>query len=336
MLHRHCIAAATIAAALFLFSTGALAAEPVKIGLLNQGGSGPLYIAKEKGYFAAEGLAAELVNFGGGQPIAVAVVSGDIDFGVVGTSGGFYNLAGQGAMKIIAGGYREAPGFPLFAVTASNRAYAAGLKTYKDLPGHSVAVTAIGSAGHYTLALIAEKFGLDLKTIRVLAMQSIPNSNSAVMGGQVDAAVQLASDAVPMLQNGTAKLIGWAGDEVPWQLAVAFTATKTANERRATVEAFLRAYRKGVRFYHDAFTGPGETRQDQPTAPEALAIIAKYTGLSVAQAALSIASVDAEARLDATSLMHQVAWYKSQGMVKADIDGESVIDKRYVVLLPEK
>jgi NitT/TauT family transport system substrate-binding protein len=310
-------------------------ADPIKIALLKQGGSGPLFIAQEKGYFAAEGVPAELVYFADGQAVAVAVVSGDIDFGVVGISGGFYSLAGQGALRIIAGAYREAPGFPLFAVIASNRAYAAGLKSYRELPGHSAAVTAVGSAGHYTLALIAEKFGFDLKTLRILPTQSTANSNSAVAGGQIDAGMQLASSAIPMLQDGAVKLLGWAGDDVPWQTAVAFTATKTANDRRDTVERFLRAYRHGARAYHDAFIGADEKRADGPTASEITAIIAKYNGLSIEQVGRAIAYVDPDARLDVRDVLHQIAWFKSQGMLKGEIDGDAIIDKRYVIPLPQ-
>src|SRR5271168_1281647 len=88
----------------------ASAAEAIKIGTLKLASYGAVYIAQEKGYFAAEGLAAELVFFESAEPIAVAIVSGAIDFGVSGTSGGLYSLAGQGALRIIAAGAHEAPG----------------------------------------------------------------------------------------------------------------------------------------------------------------------------------------------------------------------------------
>lgn len=334
------------AAALLILALGVLlaggivrardaAAETIKISLLKQAGAAPLFIAQEKGYFAAEGLTAALVYFQAGQAVAVAVASGDIDFGTVGISGGLYNLAGQGALKIIAGSYREAPGFPVFAFVASNRAYAAGLKSYADLPGHVIGLTAIGSSGHYTLALIAEKLGLDLASIRVVSMQSTSNIASALGGGQIDAASQLANTAVPMVAAGNAHLIGFPGEIVPWQTAVVFTATKTANERRDTVERFLRAYRKGARLYYDAFVGPDGKRKDGPAAPDMLALIGKNLDLPVAQVAQSISYLDPDGRLDATDILHQIAWYKSQGMVKGDFDPTSVIDTRYALPLPE-
>jgi NitT/TauT family transport system substrate-binding protein len=328
--------AVNFAMAVILLGTcaGIAVAEPIKIAMLKQPGVAPLFIAQEKGYFAAEGLQAELVYLQSGQAIAVAVASGDIDFGAVGVSGGFYNLAGQGVLKIIAGSYREAPGFPVFAVVASNRAYAAGFTSYKALTGRSIAVTAVGSAGHYTLALLAEKFGVDLKSVHILPTQTITNAVSAVSGGQADGGVQLANITVTMLDNGNCKLIGWAGEDVPWQLATIFTASKTADAKRDTVERFLRAYRKGSLEYHDAFIGPDGKRKDGPNAPAMLALIGKYVNQPVDQVARSISFNDAGGRLDVNDVLHQIAWYRSQGMVKGDFDPASVIDRRFVVPMP--
>ena len=81
-----------------------IAAEPIKIGVVRSNGGIPSIIAKEKGYFAAEGIEAELVFFDCAQPISVAVASSDCDFGSTGITAAFYNLAAQGALKIIAAG----------------------------------------------------------------------------------------------------------------------------------------------------------------------------------------------------------------------------------------
>ena len=310
------------------------AAEAIKIGALNVANVGPVFIAKDKGYFSAEGLEVELVPFDAAQPVAVAVASGAVDFGATSTSAGFYSLAGQGPLRIISGLYSEAPGFHNFAVVASEHAYSGGLKAYRDLPNHSVATSQIGSPVHYSLALIAEKYGLDLKSIRLLPLQGIPNMLTALIGNQADAAVITGTAVTPALQAGQLHLLGWVGDETPWQAAVTFASTKTLNERTKTVQAFLRAFRKGTREYHDAFTGPGETRQDGPTAPEILAIIGKHTNQPPEQVKLSIAYVDADARLDVQDILHQVAWFKSQKMLKDEINGDSVMDKSYVIALP--
>ena len=309
-------------------------AEAIKLGSLTAVNAGPLFIAKEKGYFAAEGLDAELVSFDAAQPVAVAVASGAIDFGVTSTSAGLFSLAGQGPLRIISGLYSEAPGFHNFAIVASDHAYAAGLQSYKDIANHSVATTQIGSPVHYSLALLAEKYGFDLKSVRLMPLQGIPNMLSALIGNQADAAIITGTAIQPVLQAGQAKLLGWVGDETPWQTAVTFTTAKTLNDRSNTVQAFLRAFRKGTKDYHDAFTGAGEKRADGPTAPEILAIIAKYVRQTPEQVRLSVAYIDADARLDVDDINHQVEWFKAQKMLKDDIDPKSVMDMRYLIARP--
>jgi NitT/TauT family transport system substrate-binding protein len=310
-------------------------AETIKVGIVRTQASAPIYIAQERGYFAAEGVPAELVYFDAGQPIAVATVAGSIDFGVTATTAGLYSLAGQGALRIIAASAREFQGFHAFGYLVSSRVYEAGVKSPKDLAGHSVALTQIGSPGHYSLGLLAEKYKFDLKAMRLLPLQSISNVVTAVTGGQADAMVQTAVPAVmPLIQKGEIRVAGWVGDETPWQFSAAFTATKSADQRADTVARFLRAYGRGVRDYHDAFTGSNETRRDGPGAPEILAIIAKYHGITIEEVRTNLSYFDRDARLDVQDVLHQIAWFKSQGMIKGEIDGDQVIDKRYVVPLP--
>ncbi|HWE74962.1 MAG TPA: ABC transporter substrate-binding protein [Stellaceae bacterium] len=315
-----------------LSAPSADAAETIKIGMQKPVG-GPLYIADAKGYYAAEGLTPDYVFFEAGEPIAVAVASGAVDFGVAGLTGGFYSLAGKGALKIIAGQTHEMPGFPANTVAASNKAFEGGLKSVKDLPGHSVAITQIGSAFHYDLGLLAAKYEFDLQTIRLMPLQTNPNAVAAVVGNSADAVVTIAPWVAPAINKGDAKLLAYIGDESPWQLAVAFTGTKTANDQPEKVKHFVAALRRATRDYHDAFTGSDGKRADQASAPELLAILAKYTGQKPEVIDQGLGYMDAEARLDEADVLKQVTWYRAQGMVKDDFDAASIIDKRYAVPL---
>lgn len=331
--HHFFVHAVSIAA--LLLSGGTAFAEKIKLGLVKVANSGPTYIALEKGYFAAEGLEPEIIFFeGGGQPISVAVVSGDIDIGETATSGSLFSLGGQGALKIVGGETREARTFHNFALVASTRGYAAGLRSYADVPGHSLAIPQIGSSAHYRLSLLADKFGFDVKSVRLLAVQSVPNVISSVKGGQADGTINAATQLLPLIADGDVKLIGWLSDEVRYQSAITFVSTKTANERRDMLERFLRALRKGMRDYHDAFTGSGEVRADQPTAPEMLAIISKYTGEPPDRTRTAIAYAPPDGGLDFNDILRQVEWFKAQGMLKGPIDGEALIDRRYATDLP--
>jgi len=325
----------TLAAA-FIWLAPRAEAETIKIGSTKIASGGPVFIAIDKGYFAEEGLDAQMVFFAASLPVAVATVSGDIDFGSAGLTAALYQLGGQGQLRIIAANARDAAGFPLYAFIASNKAYEGGLKSYKDVGGKSVALGEVGAPAHYTLSLITAKYGVDLKTVRVLPMQAIVNVLSAVTGAQADAAVTPASAALPAIQKGDVKLIGYPGDEVPTQGGAMIITTKTADERGELVRRYLRGLRKGARAYHDAFIGPDEKPRMGPTAPEMLAIIAKYTQQPTAQIERALAYVDGDARLDVKDVLRQIAWYKSEGMIKGEVDADKIIDKRYVVPLPEK
>jgi NitT/TauT family transport system substrate-binding protein len=310
-------------------------AETIKVGLLKTVGAGPIFIAQEKGYFGAEGLTVEDVVFDSAEPIAVAVVSGAVDIGATGLTAGFYTLAGQGALKMIASGSFERAGFQGQAVLVSNRAWEGGLKAFTDWPGHSVAISQVGGAPHYSLGLLEEKFRIDAKTVRVLPLQSNANRIAAVTGGTADSAILPVTYAMPSIQHGDAKLLGWVGDNTPWQVAAVFTSTKATNERGDMLKRFLRASQRGAGDYRDAFIGPDQKLSFGPTAPEILAIIAKYTGQKEADIKLGITYLDAEGRVDVKDIGHQIAWFRAQGMVRGEFDANAVIDRRYAVALPE-
>jgi NitT/TauT family transport system substrate-binding protein len=316
-----------LAVAGLLFATGAHA-ESIKVGILKVGASGPLYLAQERGYFAAEWLTVDLANFGAGQAVAVAVASGDIDIGVTGLTAGLYNLAGGGQIRVVAGMHREAPGFRTQGYFASKRAYDSGVTSLKDIPGHSVALTTIGSTTHYAVALLAMKYGFPLERVRILPLQSQTNSAAAVIGGQADVAM-VASTMQADVEKGGAKLLGWVGDETPWQIGSVFVTGKTADERGDTIRGFLRALAKGARDYHDAFTDAQERRANSPTAPAVLAVMSKYIGAPAEKLDDEVPYVDPLLRLDLRDMTRQIDWYRSQSMIKGEISVDKLVDKRY-------
>ena len=221
-----------------------------KVGVLRLSSSAPVFIAQDKGYFREAGLDIELKFFDAAQPIAVATTSGDVDFGITAFTAGLYNLAGKGTLKVIGGMSREKAGYPLIGYFASNNAYAAGLKTPKDLAGKRIAVTQVGSSFHYSLGLLADKYGFKLADVKVLPLQSLSNAAAALKGETVDAALLPVSTARTLMDAGGAKLLGWVGDETPWQLGAVFASPKTLTNK-ALVTKLLAALARADREYHD-------------------------------------------------------------------------------------
>src|SRR3981189_2173353 len=302
-----------------------------KVGVLRLSSSAPVFIAQDKGYFRDAGLDIELKFFDAAQPIAVATTSGDGDFGVTAFTAGLYNLAGKGALKVIGGMSREKAGYPLIGYFARNNAYAAGLKTPKDLAGKRIAVTQVGSSFHYSLGLLADKYGFKLSDVKVLPLQSLSNAAAALKGETVHAALLPVSPGAPLMDADGAKLLGWVGDETPWQLGAVFASPKTLTNN-ALVTKLLAALVRADREYHDvilASVKDGKADINEKTKP-LLEIIAKYTNLPVEQVVGNCAYIDPDGKLDVKNVGNQIAWLQEQGFVDKGFSADAIVAKEYV------
>ena len=237
------------------FMRGASAQDLTKasIALLRLSSSGPIFIAQEKGWFKEAGLDLTLKDFQSAAQVPLAVVSGDADLGVTAFTAGFFNLAAKGGLKVVAAQSAERPGYQLNVIAVTNPAWEQGVRSVKDLTGKRVAVTTVGSSVHYSLEIVARKYGVDTKALTIVALQSIPNMVAAFKGGQVDAAVFPITTFRQVESEGSGKPIAYVGDEVPWQLGAVFTSPKTIADRRPLVEKFIAGYRRGAAAYHEAF-----------------------------------------------------------------------------------
>ncbi|MHC2466159.1 ABC transporter substrate-binding protein [Bradyrhizobium embrapense] len=302
-----------------------------KIGVLRLSSSAPVFIAQDKGYFRDAGLDVELKFFDAAQPIAVATASGDVDFGVTAVTAGLYNLAGKGTLKVIGGMSREKAGYPLIGYFASNNAYAAGLKTPKDLAGKRVAVTQVGSSFHYSLGLLADKYGFRLSEVKIVPLQSLSNAVAALKGETVDAALLPVSTARTLIDANGAKLLGWVGDETPWQLGAIFASPKTLTNAQL-VTKLLTALTRADHEYHDVILTAikdGVAPINDKTKP-LLEIIAKYTNLPVEQVVGNCAYIDPDGKLDVKNVDNQIKWLQGQGFVDKGFDANAIIAKDYV------
>jgi NitT/TauT family transport system substrate-binding protein len=314
------------------FGTGARAEDiKVKVGVLRLSSSAPVFIAQDKGYFREAGLDVELKFFDAAQPIAVAAVSGDIDFGVTSLTAGLYNLAGKGTLKVIGGMSHEKAGFPLIGYFATEKAYASGLKTPRDLAGRRIAMTQVGSSFHYSLGLLADKYGFRLSEMKLLPMQSLSNVGAALKGETVDGALLPISAARKLLDDGGIKLLGWVGDETPWQVGAVFASPKTL-EKKELVTKFLGVLERADREYHDVILTSvkgGEAPINDKTRP-LLEIIAKYTNLPLEQVVGNCAYIDPEGRLDVKDVANQIEWMQGQGFVDKGVKLDGIIAKDFV------
>lgn len=304
--------------------------EPLKIGVLKVASQAPFFFGLEKGYFEEQGIAAELVYFDAAVPATVAVVSGDVDVAVIGFTGAFFNMAAQGGIKVIAGHSREAPGFRNTGIFASKAAYDAGLTSFEAMKGKSIGLTTMGSTNHYAVARIAEKYGFDLSGNRLVPAQGLGNLAAMVQGNQIDVAAGAGTGFVPLVEAGQAHLIGWAGDEVPWQIAALGVAPKTITDRRDLLERFLRAYERAAAEYKTELLQRNEdgSFKDTANSEALLEIVSKHIKIEPANLKKSLAFVDP--RLDVQSIVDQIEWNRKEGFLQGQPDPAEFLDLSFV------
>lgn len=311
------------------------AGDKVKVAALTFVSSSPLFIAKERGYYEAEGLDVEIEFFRAAQPVAVAIASGDADFGVTAFTAGFFNLAGKGAVKVIAGQSAEIAGHEGSAILVSNQAWEAGFRSVDDFPGHSLAMTQVGSSFHYMAGKLAEARGFDLDKVDLKPLQAVPNMIAALKTGQVDAMIIVPHIAKGLVDSGAAKSLGKVADYAPYQLGGLFTSTENVAERRDMVERFVRAYIRASADYNatlNAVDAQGN-RVFGPETQPVVDIINKYVypdkpnDAGVKAGAMFI---EPRGRFDAADIAEQVRWYQARNLVDASVDPASFIDTSFV------
>lgn len=294
----------------------------------------PIFIAKERGYFDAEGIDLEIKIFNAAQAVAVAVASGDADFGITAFTGGFFNLAGKGALKVVAAQSREEPGYNFVAYVASKKAYDEGFRSPKDFAGKSVAITTVGSSFHYNLGMLADKYGFKLDSVQMKPVQSIPNMMAALSGGQVDATILPANNALKLEADGSGKIIGWVHEHTLWQLGALFTSTKNVKDKRPMVERFVKAYQKGLKDYADAFLAKDSqgNRMIGEKAQALLPVLEKWVQPKPTIDTVKIAAnyMDPQGRLMVKNIYDQVAWYQAQGLADKSVSAKDFLDLSFV------
>lgn len=322
------------AAAVGLLPGAAFAADTIKVGALRFTSHAASFIAFERGYFRDAGLDVEFEFFQAAQPMAVAIASGDIDYGITAVTGGLINLADKGAVKIIGGALHEEAGIDGSAIIVSDAAYKAGITSPDKLAGRSFAITQAGSSFHYMAARIAEKEGIPMDQITLRPLQKVGNIIGALKSGQVDAWAIVPHIAKALAGGGAVHIIGWVHDYAPdYQVTTVFTSAENAADKRDQTERFLTAFARGAADFNAALVDKtaGEAEAEAITQ-----LIHKYvyTNRTYEKAAPSIRNgamrLNPGAKLNLSSVSAQLDWFKAEGLVKGEIGIDRLVDTSYV------
>jgi len=324
---------ATLASMVTVIAGAAQAADKVVVGALRFTSHAGGFIAHEKGYFKDAGLDVSFSFFQAAQPIAVAVSSGDVDFGIAGVTGGLMNLADKDAVRIVAGVLHEKKGVHGMMIMASTKAYDAGLTSVAKLPGHSVALTQVGSTFHYMAARIAEKEGFALDKLKLIPLQKVGSMIAAIKSGQIDSMIMVPHIAKPLVKSGAAKELGWLYDYAEYQISTLFTSVKNTRERRDMIKRFVKAYARGIADFNKVMLDP---KADANAKDELTKIIHKYVyqDRPYDKAAPPIQAgamyLNEGARLHVSDVENQMKWFQGAGLVPKTLTLDKLVDKGFV------
>ncbi len=315
----------------------AIAASKRSLAVLNLASHAPSFIAFERGYFADAGLDIELKFFEAAQPMAVAVASGDAEFGVTAMSGGLISLAQKDAVKVVGGALTEEKGIVGAIVLASNRAYEAGLTDPSKLAGKSFGITTTGSSFHFMAHKIAVANNVNLADVELRPLQKLGTIVGALSSGQIDAWAIQANVANKMIRDGAAKKIGLVSDYAPdYQVTTGFTSTKNAKRGRALTRSFISAYSKAIDDYNAAFVDKtADDMERDALAKICYRYVESDSPYDVARRNLidGAMRVNKGMAISLKSCVEQLEWFQSEGMVKETISHEQVFDTSYVEVI---
>lgn len=311
-----------------------VAADKITVGALRFTSHAPSFVAFERGYFADEGLEVEFKFFQAAQPMAVAIASGDVDFGVTAVSGGLINLAEKGAIKVVGGALQEEAGIDGQMILVSRAAYDAGVTTPADLKGRSFGITQAGSSFHYMAHKIADKEGFDRSEITLRPLQKVGAIIGALKTGQIDGWTIVPHIGKALAGGEEIEAIGMVADYIPnYQVTTVFTSTENVTDRPELVERFLGAFAKGAADFNAALV---DKTAGEAAAEDMVRLIHKYVYVErpYEKAAPSIRNgamrVNEGARLTLSSVSDQLDWFKSEGLVPETVTLDMLVDTRFV------
>ncbi|HJS61399.1 MAG TPA: ABC transporter substrate-binding protein [Pseudolabrys sp.] len=327
--------------AVFIFisnlSFAAYAQERVVIGTQRLSENGALFLAAAQGYFKTEGIDLAMTAYDSDRTVAEMLASGATDFGLARFTPAAFDAAGKDLIRAIAAQAREKRDYEGSQLVASSIGFQKGLRKFDNLAGKTVAIDALGSTAHYQLLQIARIKHVDPARITVKALGTLDAIARAVGTDQVDAAIMPSLYARELLMANQARFLGWYSELDEQQLGALFVSKKMLETRRAAVEKFMHAYRRGAADYAAALLRKDRSskRISDIKSKEAATTIARYVypdrGTDAAATVeLGAYYIDPQARLDVADVARQIAWYKSQGLIDKAVDIRTVVDASFV------
>ena len=327
---REMLRAAAIALTLAMASSASVAAEKIKIGILNGASAFIPLVADGKGYLKDMGIEPEFIIFDSGAKMIPSIATGELDIGIGASSSALYNAVGRGlGIKIVADALRNSPGVGQSVMVRADLLDSGAVKSLKDLKGKTFAITAFASSEAASLDRAMRSVGHTFDDVEKL-YAGFPDHVVAFQNKAIDAALTGEPFATLAADKGVARPLMTVGEYYPNQeTAVMMFSSNLMQKKKELGINFLQAYLRGVKAYLAArkdgyLTGPG--------ADEITQLLAERS--SVKNVALlkrmRANGIDARGDLNVEALESDFNFFKARGQIEGNVKFADAIDLSFI------
>lgn len=218
---------------------------PVSVALVAVGGSAPVFVAEQQGFFEAEGLDVEIREVAG--PAAVASLqNGEVQFASLGATV-VATAVSQGIPLRVISGRTQTPDSDAADESAIVVMPGSGIEDAADLAGMKVATQTLSSQNTLMARAAIDNLGGDSEAVEFVDI-ALPDMMSALRSGAVDAAVGAEPFVTTMVDEGAERIfgVGYNASDNSIPIGVMATRTDFADSDSETVAAFVRAFARAV------------------------------------------------------------------------------------------
>jgi NitT/TauT family transport system substrate-binding protein len=279
---------------------------------------GPVFIAKEEGYFAKQGINVELEKFQATSASLPSLINGDIAVTGGQLFPGLINAISKGAhVRIVVDKGRIVPGSCISSafLVRKDLVTSGAVKTISDLRGRKIASSSDQSYGTYRALNLGNLTTDDVEMV-------VMTSSASVVGfenGAIDASFLMEPYITQAVKSGKA-IVFLSGDvfipnyTTPLYYGTVFTDTNPELGRR-----FMVAYLQGVRQYNQ-----GKTDRN-------IEILAKYTNLDWDLLDQSCwVPIGENGEIPMQPVRQYLDWMYANEKITQNVDDDQLFDMSYV------
>lgn len=311
--------------AFFLVTNLSFAEElEVPIGISPVMSSVGIFIATEKGYFKEQGIKPVINPFkASGAKMVPFLATGQLMVGGGNINAGMYNaIANRIPIKVVADKGTVSKGHGYLALLVRKDHVDSGrYKSFKDLKGFKMAVTAKGVSQEIVTEKYLKQAGLDMKDIELVTL-GYSDMNIALANKSIDATVQIEPFVSAAVENDFAVRVAGDDEIYPDQQSAAIMFSPVfVDKHPEKAKGFMVAYVKGLRDYNDAFE-KGKNKD------EIIEILTRYTRIKDRKVYEKVVPVGLhpDGMINVDSLRADAAWFEERGYLKAKPDLDKIID----------